>query len=210
MGKNEIEFTQTFDCIHCGNNAPMKIVARYSEVGSEVGEFDQGNVFELIACPACHKIILRKYYWHELTIDDIEYKILYPVNTKIPIGLPDNIKRAYLSSVKVKNIDANAYAVLLGRTIEMVCEDRQAKGDTLAKKLSDLSVKGEIPKKLVNVANNLRNLRNIGAHPSLGELTEQEIPILDNLCRAILEYVYSAPSLVKQAQEILERIKGKV
>jgi Domain of unknown function (DUF4145) len=63
----------------------------------------------------------------------------------------------------------------------------------LNKKLNDLAEKGEIPTKLVEVAHSLRKLRNFGAHASLGELTRDEIPILDDLCRAILEYVYNAP-----------------
>ena len=77
------------------------------------------------------------------------------------------------------------------------------------KKLTNLAEKREIPEKLVHVATGLRQLRIIGAHASLGELTEQEIPILNNLTRAILDYVYSAPHLASLAASSLSALKLK-
>jgi len=103
-------------------------------------------------------------------------------------------------------MDPNAYGVLLGRVLDILCEDRRANGDTLYKKLEDLGNKGEIPKPLVEMAHSLRQLRNVGAHASLGELTGKEIPFLDNLCRAILEYVYEAPDLIQKAKQRLDEI----
>ena len=57
----------------------------------------------------------------------------------------------------------------------------------LFKKLANLAENKEIPEKLIPVADKLRVFRNVGAHVALGELTENEVPILDNLSRAILE-----------------------
>ena len=91
----------------------------------------------------------------------------------------------------------------------MVCEDRAAKGHSLNDKLDDLASRQEIPTKLVAVATKLRHFRNIAAHALLGELTTEEIPILDDLTRALLEYVYSAPHLVDQADKRLQALKGK-
>ena len=73
--------------------------------------------------------------------------------------------------------------------------------------MADLASKGEIPTKLIGVANSLRILRNIGAHATLGELTPGELPILENLCRAILEYVYTAPFLVEEAEKRVRLLK---
>ena len=57
------------------------------------------------------------------------------------------------------------------------------------------------------MAHNLRQLRNVGAHANLGDLTTNEIPFLDDLCLAILEYVYSAPLLLQSAENKLQEIK---
>ena len=120
--------------------------------------------------------------------------------------LPPKVMSSYQAAVKVRAIEPNAYGVLLGRVLEVLCEDRKANGDTLYKKLEDLGNRGEIPQPLVEMAQSLRQLRNVGAHASLGELTAKEIPFLDDLCRAILEYVYDAPDLILKAKQRLDEI----
>jgi hypothetical protein len=171
---------------------------------------DEGYQYNLLLCLACKEVTLWKYFEAEYEgPEDNPIETLYPLTKSRLSGLPYRIQNAYEIALKVRVIDANAYAVLLGRILEMVCEDREAKGRDLFKKLQDLAEKGEIPAKLVGVADNLRHLRNVGAHASLGELTKDEIPILDDLCRAILEYVYSAPYLAEKAEQRLNHLRDK-
>ena len=73
--------------------------------------------------------------------------------------------------------------------------------------LNDLAGRGEIPPGLADIADSLRQLRNVGAHPVLGELTESEVPVLEDLTRAVLEYVYSAPDLAARAQRSLAALR---
>lgn len=212
----ETSSIEVISCKHCGNNAPMEAVAQYSQLHTQyengVGSrnWDEGDIYELLLCLACSNVMLRSYYWHDgymETSEDTTFRYLYPASNKKPLGLPPEIQRAYDAAIKVKHIDVNAYAVLVGRVLDMICKDRNATGKTLNDKLADLSEKGEVPSKLVKVAESLRHLRNIGAHAELGELTESEEPILSSLCSALLEYVYSAPYLVKQAEERLQKLK---
>jgi Domain of unknown function (DUF4145) len=218
VSNTEKRFTSTQRCDHCGNSAPMEIVSIYSGVKTYDDyprsnlSWECGSVYELLACPVCEAVSLRSYYWHDQAIDpsDIEFETLYPGRQEGPLGLPSPIKRAHDAAQKVRNIDANAYGVLLGRLLELVCADREAKGDSLNKCLEYLAQKGEIPEKLVGVAKGLRNFRNVGAHATLGELTPAELPILDNLCRAILEYVYSAPFLAQEAEDRLRKLKNAI
>ncbi len=213
MDNKEKELTPPIICGHCDNKAPMEIIYRYSQVEPEyVEKFQQdlnlGDVYELLLCLSCGNISLRKYWWYEFfQPDEIKAEELYPTVQNFPVGLPASIQKAYQAAIKVKNIDANAFGVLIGRVLEMVCIDREAAGKFLGDKLSNLASKGEIPDKLVDVAMNLKDLRNIGAHAILGELTVNEIPILDDLCKAILEYVYTAPYLAKKAEEKLKKLK---
>ena len=69
-----------------------------------------------------------------------------------------------------------------------------------------LAKRGEIPLKLVDVVSNLREFRNVGAHATLGELSATDVPLLDDLAKAILEYVYSAPFLAKRAEDRLSQL----
>lgn len=209
-------FSEKTKCGHCGNETIMEIVGEYFQVR----DYDdpksglswmEGPVYQILLCPACQGVIFRSYYWHEFALDpsEVEFIILYPISNSGPTGLPKKIQKAYDAAQRVRNVDVNAYGVLLGRMLELVCQDRNATGETLAAKLEDLSNKGEIPVKLIPVVNGLRQLRNIGAHASLGELTPNELPILDNLCKAILEYVYTAPSLIAEAEQRVKALKSK-
>jgi hypothetical protein len=180
MAKNkEKDFTPELKCEHCNNTAPMEVVARHSQmrVVDERSGYEAGRIYELIKCPACAEVTLWRYYWADhMDPSEVQSFTLYPTQTNMPTGLPEQIATAYEAALRVRNVDANAYGVLIGRLLEMICEDRQAKGDTLAAKLSDLSAKGEIPEKLVGVASSLRGFRNVGAHAELGELTKADVP----------------------------------
>jgi hypothetical protein len=187
-------------------------IEEYDGDYGQIYKYERSDVYDVLVCPDCGKITLARYSCY-LEEDQTEkpftpqYEILYPSLDSAPRGLPAEIEKAYYAALKVRGIDANAFAVLIGRVLEMTCEDRKATGKYLNDKIADLAVKGEIPEKLVGVANSLKNLRNIGAHATLGELTPREIPILDDLCKAILEYVYSAPYLVNQAESRLAKLK---
>lgn len=58
------------------------------------------------------------------------------------------------------------------------------------------------------MAHGLRILRNVGAHADLGD-SPAEIPVLDALCSAVLEYVYSAPLLIDSVEKRLVKLTGK-
>lgn len=203
-------------CGHCGNTAPMRVVAEYSQMetyyqnGPRSYSWDEGNVYDLLLCPACLGVTLRCYFWrdgHMESLDETVINYLYPDSSRKPSGLPPKMQKAYDAAIKVKYVDVNAYAVLVGRVLDMICEDRSAIGKNLYEKLNDLSRKGEIPEKLVKVADNLRQLRNVGAHADSGELTQSDEPVLSSLFNAILEYIYSAPHLAQKAEDQLKKLK---
>lgn len=172
---------------------------------------DYGTIYSVLKCPACKKINIVSYDWHDgiESEDEISYDFLYPQESKYPIGLPENILSSYKAAEKAKSIDVNAYAILMRRLLELVCLDRKATSGNLNSMLKELADKNEIPDKLVNVAKGLKNFGNIGVHAGIGELTKQEIPIVNALSKAILEYVYSAPLLATTAENKLNKIKSK-
>ncbi len=174
--------------------------------------FSWGTIFHLCKCESCNSVNAYFYDWDDSMMPEIDlpvYNSIYPMKSKLPIGLPSKIATAFLAAYKVKRIDVNAYVVLMRRMLEMVCLDRNAKGNSLASMLNDLSINNILPNELVEVAKYLKNFGNIGAHASHGELTDKEIPIVENLAFAILEYVYSAPKLVSDAIISMNKIKGK-
>jgi hypothetical protein len=206
------QFTGQIKCGHCQNKVRMEIVTEHSEVQSHEEQdfqWDAGWVYQVAKCPACSGITFRRYGYHDaLDPGDYEFQCLFPHGGKPLRGLPPRIHAGFEAAQRVRNIDANAYGVLLGRVLDAVCVDRQASGATLDQRLKSLADKGEIPSKLVKVAAGIRKLRNIGAHADLGELTESDLPVLDELTRAILEYVYTAPLLATEAEERFAKLKA--
>lgn len=208
--------TEVLICHHCGNTAPMKIVASWvndlSDIDEAIGQvyFRADCRYETLICSACNKPSFRSIEWNEtMEVGDLCPEILYPQSVEISLGLPEEIQKLYESARRVKNIDANSYAVSIGRLLEMICKDKGATGNVLADQLKDLSSKGVIPDKLSTIAKRLKDHRNIGAHATMGELTEEDVPLLEKLTRAILEYVYTAPALAEQAEAQFAKLKGK-
>lgn len=216
----EHEFSELTSCGHCGNISQMLELGK----ATDTFEFTEqeykhgsppncGNVYRILKCPACSKINIITCLWHE--DDEVveflkpKYDTIFPIEKSIPIGLPENILKAYKAAERVKTIDINAYVILLRRLLELMCIDRHAKGKTLAEMLKDLSDRNEIPEKLFKVAKGLKDFGNIGAHADIGELSEKEVPIVTALCSALLEYIYSAPYLATIAEVKLEEIKNK-
>jgi hypothetical protein len=205
-------YSDILTCGYCRNKAPMEVIGSVQDFQEEVFDnhpsVDSGEVYDVLKCPACSKVNIASYFWAEyMDPEDAQVEIIYPQQDTTPRGLPDSILKAYRAAESVRHIDVNAYAILLRRLLELVCHDRSAEGATLALMLKDLANKNEVPEKLVNVANGLKNFGNVGAHVGIGELTEKEIPMLRALCFAILEYLYSAPFLANQAEEQLTIIK---
>jgi hypothetical protein len=191
----------------------MRVVGTVADTVEE--EYDdgppteQGTLYEVLSCPKCEQVTIRAGFWHDsMEQEDWHGKVIYPSERQGIEGLPPAVEREFRAAEQVSPISANAYAVLLGRVLDVVCDDRKASGKTLHDRLSDLATRHEIPKNLADMAHKLRQLRNVGAHADLGALTEQEVPVLAALCRAVLEYVYSAPRLVARVEKLVSKLTG--
>jgi hypothetical protein len=208
-----VRYSEALECRQCENIAPMRVVGHVRDTVEHTYEDqppdESGTLYQLLSCPKCHKITIRSGFWHDC-MDEGEWvgKVIFPIGREGVEGLPENVSIEFRAAERVANVNANAYAVLLGRVLDAVCNDRNAVGKTLHEKLTDLAVRHEIPKNLADVAHKIRQLRNVGAHADLGNLTSDEVPILDALCRAVLEYVYSAPKMVERVQTLIDKLKA--
>jgi Domain of unknown function (DUF4145) len=206
-------YRQNIKCPHCRNTVTMPIVASYSQVqehGANGRSFvwSEGNVFQILKCPACDGVTFQRGYFNDQFPEEWQPAILYATEAKKVDGLPPEIERAYTAALVVKSIEAHAFAVLVRRLLEMICQDKRAQGRNLFEQLKSLAQTGVIPQQLIDIASGLRTFGNIGAHAAGAQLSENEVPVIDALCRAILEYVYGAPHLVRLAQETLDKVKG--
>jgi hypothetical protein len=211
---------EPLQCGHCGNKLPLKIVG---EVKWTVPESDEKGVnaseflWEILICPTCECETVRKRIWYP-DLDDYDYdadtyeiigktpyyqfEILYPTNKRSFHHLPKLVARSYEIALHVLPVEPIAFAVFIGRTLESICEDKNATGRNLQKKLDDLATKGIIPATLANMARHIREIRNSGVHDmTLENISREDALLLREFCEAILEYVYEAPAMLQQAEK---------
>lgn len=207
---------QTIKCGHCGNEGVMYIIVDKTEPPVET---EYGVNWKILRCPSCYSVnIFQQDFfevddWDENTWIPSHYSrgkpvCLYPASRRTFKHLPKNVEKAYEVAVKTYSVEPIAFAVLVGRTLEFVCQDRSAKGKDLNGMLNDLATKGEIPKIIADMAHGLRFFRNVGAHATDMEVSREDAAILRDLCEAVLEYIYEAPSMITQLEERISQLKS--
>jgi uncharacterized protein DUF4145 len=208
---------EAIKCGHCGSESVMYVVVEKTEASRET---EQGTTWRLLRCPSCFDINIFQHNFVDL--DDYDehgdpigqlmyYKPirLYPSAKHTFSHLPQNVAKAYEVALKTYSVEPIAFAVLVGRMLEFLCRERNAKGKDLNTMLNDLANRGEIPKTISDMAHGLRFFRNISAHASDIEVSQEDATVLRDLCETILEYVYEAPSMLKHLEERISQMKQK-
>jgi hypothetical protein len=99
-------------------------------------------------------------------------------------------------------------AVLIRRTLEILCNERGVTKGTLAARLKILSDKGELPPILSQTTDLLRLIGNIGAHGSEQSVHPLQVRAIDDFFTAIVEYLYVAPRKIADFQNAYRPSKG--
>lgn len=103
----------------------------------------------------------------------------------------------------IRHSAPNAFAGQIRRALEYLCQDQQASGKDLYTKLADLVSKGVLPTTLVDMTDLIRKVGNTGVHASDEEATMWDAELIDEIFRAIVEYVYIAPQKVARLRQRL-------
>lgn len=187
-------------CEHCGNKVPMQVKGGYREDGEII--FD----WQFVRCPVCHQPSLIETNSEDCSADGSTFvNVLYPTPIAPPwTDIPARIGNAYRKALRLRHIDANAFAVAIGRTLDMICQDRKAKGRDLNEKIDSLGKSG-LPNRLVEIAHQLRLIRNLGAHTSEVEVAEEDVPVLIAFTDSILDYLYVAPAKLEELRDNITR-----
>jgi hypothetical protein len=93
---------------------------------------------------------------------------------------------------------------MLRRALEAVCDDRGVSEGSLQKRLEVLAQRGELPTILSEMTSMLRTLGNAGAHHSSMPITVPMTWGMEEFFRAVIEYVYIAPSKIQEFKKRLQ------
>ena len=216
---------KTIWCGHCGGQTVFNIRAQGSRNGAVPDDnYKDGQditEWRILECQRCKKPTLEEIkIAYEFVIDDVyggmepvSYKptILYPEpKTKPPLtNLPKLIEKRYMDALASMDVSPSAFAVLTGKTLEAVCNHEHMTGKTLAAKLNNLIGSARIPPVLAQMAQQIKHIRNLGAHDAEDDVTEEDVPIILDFLEAILEYLYVAPAKIEALQERLTKTDEK-
>lgn len=186
-----------FICHHCGNKTPHKVVFTHSYVGEwyssdgEPSESPPTSYYTGFACATCSNLSI--YETHECD-EGGRGTLVFPANVILDKSIPEVVAANYRESKRVQQVSPNAYAVLIRRALEALCDDRKVPKGKLHARLAQLAKNGEIPPVLIEITSVLRTLGNSGAHNSEQKVTVPMTWQMDKFFRTLVEYVYVAPA----------------
>ncbi|MGC4231486.1 MAG: DUF4145 domain-containing protein [Niabella sp.] len=204
-------------CPHCGNKTGHFLLCETASrstghgINGPLDTFDFDCTYYLTQCKTCSGVAL----YYDCEFDErpgyiTEATLCYP-STKTPNkDVPELIIETYREALKVEKISYTAFALLIRKTLELLCKDQKAIGSNLKLQIDDLVKKGIIPQTLSQMADTLRILGNLGAHDGSYQLIYPEIYDMKDFITAMLEYVYVAPAKIKKLKESIAKRKGSL
>lgn len=198
-------------CPHCGNKTPHKLIFKhtyqldaYNPDGSLFNDVAFECFYQLFECSTCHNISLYQYVDFE---DEDDATLRFPKGYDLDKAIPYSVASNYKEAKQVQRISPNAFAVLIRRALEAMCDDRNVAPGRLQKRLEELSKRGEIPLVLAEITSVLRVLGNSGAHNTNQNVTVPMTWVMDKFFRTLVEYVYIAPHQLEEFKKQLDKNK---
>jgi len=202
-------------CYHCGNKGLMRIEHIQSlDVGGPIydsfGEMIDRQLEEhfnwlLLSCPVCGKVTLREEYEDEFCQGYHTFvETLYPQSTLDYKGVPQNIKTAFESALKVKNIDSAICSLALRRVLEAICKDKGATGRTLELMVKDMIDRGILPEMFNDACWIIRQLGNSAAHGDIRNFSIHQVDQTILFMQDIINYLYTLPVKMQELRKSIE------
>jgi len=196
--------------MHCKGHRVLEVKGAHNSTPLQDGKYIEDYTEQTIlgACTQCKQPVVVQNWFSDYDPDDrgSEYHTIYPTDREsartLLFEVPPQISTSYYEAVKCEKSQAwNACVVMVGRALEAVAKDYDSKVRSIATGITKMHDTGVISEELFSWANELRTLRNIGAHPTeedVGELDAREA--LDFL-QAILETIYHLRPMFKKMKE---------
>jgi len=153
-------------------------------------------------CRVCDQPAVWKFVWGVDTYEQFDDQRLYPA-ARDDTALPSRVQERLGEALRVKRIDAGFYAVAIGRVLETICNEEGASGRNLDAKLRNLATTHSIPGPLLEITDELRKLRNLGAHDDDMAVAHEDVPLIEALAESLLEYLYRGPARLAAIREAL-------
>lgn len=202
-------------CPRCGNVAQQQL--RFTHRCYEEEWTDEGEpiglpaVYFVVSCQTCDGLLVYGDWGDIPKADDFSKVGLVWPETNLYGSVPKPVVKIYEEAIRIKRLAPNAFATQIRRALEAIAEDRGAKPGSLVQRLRDLANRGEMPPTLAELGDTLRTLGNIGAHVSEQQIQPWQVHSIDEFFRAVVEYIYVAPSKLADFKKSLEpKVEKKI
>lgn len=213
--------TEILICYHCANQVPQKRIGYHR--GQELFEHIDGHRYNedfdyyFYQCPTCQGVSIygkfAEYSGHEAMG---RYRLyprgsqLLPESHKLASRkcVPERIMKIYEKIWPLRHIAPNAHAGQIRRALEFICRDQKAQGKTLFEQLKDFVARGTFPGYFSEITDFMRQIGNLGAHAGEEDVDFWDAELLDDFFRAIVEYVYIAPSKIDRLKQRIGKRKN--
>jgi len=207
------KITNIMFCYNCYNKTPQTLLHTHDfkdggfYQSGERSEFTWQTRYFITLCESCNVISIY-YASDEIYLPENfnKAKILFPHQRINLFLLPDTVRKCYTEALSVKGANPNAFAVLIRKSLEAICDNQGIKGNNLFSKLSNLIQIKEFPDSLNEISSLLRRLGNIGAHNSSLDVKPGYVFIIDELFSYIVEYLYIQPNKITLMKKHLENM----
>lgn len=203
-------------CPHCGTVTLQECVfthdflqRTYDATYGYETEADLGCTYFVATCGACSDLLVYYEPGYEDPVDTFtERTLVYPTSARLSECVPTRVRQIYDEAYLIRRLSPSGFAVLIRRALEAVANDRGVLGGGLHSQLRRLASRGEIPPVLAEMGQVVRLLGNNGAHDSHEEITALHTRILDEMFRAIIQYVYVLPCRMDDIKDMLRTIRS--
>lgn len=201
--------TQIVQCPHCGNKTGQSILFShtteedfYDSNGKSIDCFEV--YYYLTECATCSKVSLFSNWELSDSPGSLsDCRVFYPITKMFSTEVPEEIRKTYNESLKVKNISPDAFSVLIRKALEYLCHDQGVRGYNLKKMVDKLTRQGLIPGNLSKMTDAIRIVGNLGAHAAKVRIGKKEAEIIHDFFIALVEYIYIAPKKISDLRNKL-------
>jgi hypothetical protein len=196
---NEIPNEVAAYCKHCSGHRVLDVKGFSESMPYQNGVYVEDYIEKTIlaTCRNCRQPIMVQSWESAYDPADKsnEFRTIYPRDKgsarELHFDVPKQILSSYNEAVKCETSEAwNACAVMVGRALEAVAKGYDTRVRTIATGIKKMHNAGVISSELFEWANELRFLRNIGAHASEVNVEEADAHEALDFLQAILETIY--------------------
>ena len=192
----------SFRCANCGQTGTFNPLGQANDVNGHFNEV-HNHFAGIRKCPnpKCHAVAFVISN-SEGTVHTYPPEILEFDATNIPPAIKETFEEAILCYA---HACYRATAIMVRRTMEMLCEERGASGKNLKDRLESLRGKLGVPKELFDAAHQLRLLGNDAAHTEAqvyNEIGKNELEVGLELAKELMKATYQYAALVDRLKKL--------